>query len=582
MSHIYDLNLNMTSVECSICLEDTSKHIQCGCKSVYCIPCAREALLNTSAEPHCPSCRKGWSRDFLYEHFGTSFVNSTYRDHRRKSLLERQKALLPQSMIELAHQEENKQFERQHTELLAKVATDIKKVDIHLRDQPRLVARIKKELGKLDYPSPEFDTLSTRYDTEKDKLIQLRRDKDKLTQMRYELNQMLLQHRTQRILRSDEPKAPTVPKILCSCPLPDCRGFVLSSNHTCGVCHKKVCRDCREPLCDEHKCDPNTVETVKLLKNDTKACPKCATLINKIDGCDQMWCPQCKVAFSWSKGTIENGYIHNPHYFEYMRRTGQVIERNPRDVPHREENGQCAQPTIGRANDILYRLTYMPRLIQQGTYERLADIVAGFNHFVEYRNNLIENIQRITDDDPILRYKFLKNEVSEAQFAETIVRREKMREKKTAIRDVLDIIYTVAVESICAIDLTVYRTFIRVQQTLRNEERVHIGTQYGNFRIDPSTIEMYSNFIDHFLRNYVKQMDVVCDFANEQLIKISANYSMKCPFVWSINYSVSGLLFTDKELALLQNYNTKYRIGSGLSIRIIQNTIEVEELQKRT
>ncbi len=41
-----------------------------------------------------------------------------------------------------------------------------------------------------------------------------------------------------------------------------------------------------------------------------------------VKNCDQMWCIECKTAFSWSKGTVEVGNIHNPHYFQWMRQNG--------------------------------------------------------------------------------------------------------------------------------------------------------------------------------------------------------------------------------------------------------------------
>ena len=41
-----------------------------------------------------------------------------------------------------------------------------------------------------------------------------------------------------------------------------------------------------------------------------------------VKNCDQMWCIECKTAFSWSKGTVEVGIVHNPHYFQWMRQNG--------------------------------------------------------------------------------------------------------------------------------------------------------------------------------------------------------------------------------------------------------------------
>lgn len=118
---------------------------------------------------------------------------------------------------------------------------------------------------------------------------------------------------------------------VCPCPNPNgCNGLV-DRNYECLICKAQVCKKCREIKLEEHTCKPETVATVKILKGkDTKPCPKCAAPIFKIDGCDQMFCdaPGCKTAFSWSRGTIETGVIHNPHAIAWLRKTGQ--QNHPR------------------------------------------------------------------------------------------------------------------------------------------------------------------------------------------------------------------------------------------------------------
>jgi hypothetical protein len=100
------------------------------------------------------------------------------------------------------------------------------------------------------------------------------------------------------------------------CPLTTCRGLV--KNGRCSDCKKTICAKCREERSEGHECNKEQLETINLLKRDTKPCPVCKVPIHKIDGCDQMFCTKCKTAFSWRTLNINKGRIHNPHYFEYM------------------------------------------------------------------------------------------------------------------------------------------------------------------------------------------------------------------------------------------------------------------------
>lgn len=131
-------------------------------------------------------------------------------------------------------------------------------------------------------------------------------------------------------LRDKNPKEKERSSFIRHCPSNDCRGF-LSTQLKCGICGIDACKDCHEVKEDEHKCNPDNVETAKLLNKDTKGCPSCGTMIFKINGCDQMFCTSCNTAFSWKTCKVENGIIHNPHYFEWMRRNGNN-QRNVGDI----------------------------------------------------------------------------------------------------------------------------------------------------------------------------------------------------------------------------------------------------------
>jgi hypothetical protein len=100
------------------------------------------------------------------------------------------------------------------------------------------------------------------------------------------------------------------------CPMNKCEGIVMNGH--CLKCNKHICAKCKEERSNVHECNKELVETINMIKRDTKPCPNCKTPIHKIDGCDQMFCTKCKTAFSWRNLTIQTGIINNPHYDEYM------------------------------------------------------------------------------------------------------------------------------------------------------------------------------------------------------------------------------------------------------------------------
>jgi hypothetical protein len=115
-------------------------------------------------------------------------------------------------------------------------------------------------------------------------------------------------------------------EFLMNCQAKDCKGY-LSTQYKCGLCEKHTCSACLLVKEEGHECKEDDVSTVRMIRKETKPCPKCSTRISKIDGCDQMWCVECKTAFSWKSGNVVNGAIHNPHYYEFLRKTQGFVPR---------------------------------------------------------------------------------------------------------------------------------------------------------------------------------------------------------------------------------------------------------------
>lgn len=94
----------------------------------------------------------------------------------------------------------------------------------------------------------------------------------------------------------------------------------------CVSCVSVFCAFCFSQL----ESDNITHECVIKLK----PCPKCCNLIEKENmGCDQMFCVLCNTVFSWETGLIvDSDNAHNPHYYQWKRKTGE-LHRHELDDP---------------------------------------------------------------------------------------------------------------------------------------------------------------------------------------------------------------------------------------------------------
>ena len=365
-----------TKVDCAICAEEVAprKIVQCPfCPFSACVACTSRFLMNIDDNtPRCmsPTCKKVWSYEFLAEKFDASFHNKSYRDRRADLLLQQQKALLPATQHLVA--EKKRQIR------------DNEQINDLMEENMMLKALIERNKNKIKEITLARLIPASNSNTEEKRVFNR------------------------------------------ACPRNDCRGF-LSSALKCGTCEKWACKNCHEPKNGkddtDHKCDPNTVETVKLLAGDTKACPSCSTAIFKIHGCDQMYCTQCHTAFSWARGTIERGVIHNPHYYEFQRaQNGGVAPRVAGDL-------RCGgPPTMWEVNAAINRLN--TRFDACTTIHRLM-IHVQHVEIPRYPPTMPQN----TLDD--MRVDYLLGLLDEKTWLKKLKEKSKKQEKNSAVNQVL-------------------------------------------------------------------------------------------------------------------------------------------------
>ena len=419
-------------MDCSICCEkfnkSTLKPITCGfCVNfTACLSCVKRYLLETTQSAHCMNCKHEWSRVTLMENIPKTFIGIEYKKRRQELIMELEKSMMPatQPYVEI-------EIERNRIHELAK--------EIH-------------KLRHKKYTVCNYSDLFLEYELEcvrKEHYIKcITRD---------------IRDKNDRLSGNRNGNRENRAQFIRKCPVENCKGF-LSTGWKCGICKTKVCAKCHEikkrgtslheinetgeekeeaeekededETGNGHVCDPNNVETAKLLKHDTKACPKCAAMIFKIDGCDQMFCTQCHTAFSWNTMQIETRIIHNPHYFQYLRdqANGRDIPRNPLDNPCAEilPDGEAFNmATIHYISAQLNDLASFNVSLSE-TEQSMVRIRKIIEKEMQLCNHVVGN--HYERDVPInanrdIRIQYMMNLLSEDKYKQILQMREKQQEK---------------------------------------------------------------------------------------------------------------------------------------------------------
>ena len=443
-------------MECQVCCETFNKSnhskVSCYCNFVQCSACAEKYLLETPNDPHCMNCKTGWNREKLLENFTKKFVGKTFKERRENLLFERERALMPAT---------------QPAAERAKKMSDLIK-QIHAKDA--IVQEFFNQQNQiLNEPCADDEARLARY----------RRYLEKKSQGDFVYRErMYLDYHHQLLLNRPANIGPRR-EFIRACPADDCRGF-LSTGWKCGMCDTKVCPTCHEiKTGDEHVCRPENVETARLLAKDTRPCPKCAAGIFKIDGCDQMYCTACNTAFSWRTGQVETGRVHNPHYYDYLRRVNNGnIPREPGDIVQ----NQCGMmPHANHINQVI-------NLYPNGRIGFLLSIVQVHWHIDHI---LMPRVQPGMIDTEALRINYMIGSLTEELFKKELQKLEKARQKKNEIHDIL----------------TTY------QNVTRDQLRLIIDNQRNFPEIDRICKELFT------LRDYI----------NEQMIIVSKRYTCVTP-----------------------------------------------------
>ena len=357
---------------CVICIEKFNKLnryvIKCHyCFCEICSSCVEKYLFNIYKDPECMSCNKPWNHEFIFNNTTKAFRQRLSK-HRENVLIEREKAMLPDTQLYLEYDKE--------------IKNDINEVNELMNRKNKLYSKINSINNKINLKNIKINCWKNDYI--------IANENDYL---------------------SDSSKRQFIKK----CPDENCRGYI-SKQYKCGTCEKRICKHCHIILDEnDHECNEDDVKTAEYITKSSKPCPSCAIMIYKIDGCDQMWCTQCKTPFSWNTGKIIKGQIHNPHYFHWLQ------NRNLTELEN--NNYECN----GGLPDINHYFTHI-RIVYRSY--NVIDKLSSYYRLLVHINEveIPKNAINITEDklNLDLRLKWLYNDVSENDWKNQLRKRERI------------------------------------------------------------------------------------------------------------------------------------------------------------
>lgn len=332
-------------------------------------------MMQSHYDAHCMNCKNDWDRMFLANNFPNAFLTNEYKIHRSNVLFEREKSLFPETMI------------------LIELDKEMKKKEDYIRS-------LEESFRLLEY--------------------RIREEYRLLHQMRNGDASVAKQREKREFVRP--------------CSKENCKGYINENSGICGICSNKTCLKCNivvEDVEADHECKEEDVLNWEEIHKNSKPCPNCHARIHKVSGCNQMWCPQCHVAFNYMTGKIENGIIHNPHYYEYLNQNPNLVDR--------QQNNPCG----GRHNNRLpeaWRVSSIKNANSENkqnwlNFHRLLHHIQ-IVELPKYRNGQRD----ITLD---LRKKYMMNEMDEKLFKKRIQERDKRNKKNTEMSQILEMFFNV-------------------------------------------------------------------------------------------------------------------------------------------
>lgn len=365
-------------MDCPICLDKPENPVTCNCGVSICKECAKQYLLKlTEHKPKCLNCKIEWGALFIIEKLGYQFYSLELMPILKKNFVKEEKNNLANTQKNI-----NAKIDKLDIKIkLCFLLNNIEDIRCNYNDA------IKNITTDLDNPEKNIDNILELLETSEQLHRSLSENIMKFINTNYERNS------------SKEKKS----DLNLRCSNNNCRGF-LEADYTCKLCRTITCKNCHLNVgisIGKHICKDEDIESIKSIQKESKNCPKCGVNIQKIHGCDHMYCILCRTFFDWVTLRIIKDQVSNPEYNDYLKKLGYA--------PRSRGDMVCGGFYIEEIEVILeeqYSLDQDQECID--TNKRLNDIY-----------NYIQKLQRIIDE----RYSNNKIEKSKEKLRENYIKK---------------------------------------------------------------------------------------------------------------------------------------------------------------
>lgn len=461
---------------CEICTESFSKKrlkIQCySCKNVCCSHCINKYFkMNDTHLCRCMYCKVEWNQKFIYQNFSKNMIKY-FKKYIESYLFNKEITLIPQSHKYILYDKYIQSLE----DYMQKTLISIDSINVNIKNieselllhkcgfckannifyKDKYCYKCNHEIcNQCRKPLSQNHECDVSRKTKFNEYIENINDKNQfyitITNLKYKV------HRWRKSYEMDEDIDSKESYVICPCPSDNCKGCITNEN-SCNICNTCVCPRCNVIITDDtHKCNKIDVQTHNILKRNTKPCPKCAVPIQKIDGCNQMWCTQCHTGFDWSSGKLIKGSIHNPHFFEWF---------------NNDNNNAPSYNTDDACNGIPDQrcfLTHINMVVRRYDANLFNYFSMSFRMTLHIRDVILTNFNNPLVENLDLRLKFIKRTISETSMKQSLYRRY----KKNKINDVINEIY----EMFVLVNSDIYHRILYINDI---KQMIHLKLELTN------------------------------------------------------------------------------------------------------